>query len=366
MDMKITRHDLQWAASQGVITHRQADDVWALLERHLGNQAELDGAPDRDASHRPRFDAAHVAYYFGALLVIGAMGWFMTTAWEAYGGATLMAISVGYAICFVLAGRTLWDQGLRTPGGLLFTMAVCMTPLATYGFERAVNLWPQNDPGSYSGFHRWVNGGWFMMEIATIVAGLVAIRFRRFAFLMAPIAFTLWYMSMDLTPLVFGANDYSWHNREWVSVMFGLAMLLTAYLVDLRGKVGEDFAFWGYLFGLLAFWGGLSIMNSTSELSKFEYLLINVALIGLSVLLRQRAFIVFGTMGTMGYIGYLAFRVFQFSLMFPFVLTLIGILVIYLGVLYQRNGKAIESFARSQLPESVQQLVPPRARAAYQ
>jgi len=51
--------------------------------------------------------------------------------------------------------------------------------------------------------------------------------------------------------------------------------------------------------------------------------------------------------------------------MFPFALTLIGILVIYLGVLYQRNGKAIESFVRSQLPESVQQLVPPRARAAY-
>jgi hypothetical protein len=108
------------------------------------------------------------------------------------------------------------------------------------------------------------------------------------------------------------------------------------------------------------------MMNSASELSKLEYFLINVALIGLSVLLRQRAFIVFGAMGAMGYIGHLAFRVFENSLMFPFVLTMIGILVIYLGVLYQRNGKAIESFARSQLPESVQQLVPPRARAAYQ
>jgi hypothetical protein len=222
------------------------------------------------------------------------------------------------------------------------------------------------DPGTYSGFHVWVKGGWFAMEVATIAAGLVALRFRRFPFLTAPVAFALWYMSMDLTPLVYGQADYSWQQRELVSVLFGLAVLLAAYLVDLRGKVGEDFAFWGYLFGLLAFWGGLSMMNSASELSKFEYFLINVALIGLSVLLRQRAFIVFGAMGTMGYIGHLAFRVFENSLMFPFALTLIGILVIYLGVLYQRNGKAIESFARSQLPESVQQLVPPRARAAYQ
>ncbi len=363
--MKITRDDLQWAASQSLITPRQADDVWAALARRPGGQPDSHAGSERDPGHSPRFDGAHVAYYFGALLVIGAMGWFMTTAWEAFGGATLMAISIGYAICFVLAGRTLWDQnGLRIPGGLLFTMAVCMTPLATYGFERAVNLWPQSDPGSYSGFHMWVNGGWFMMEAATIVAGLAAIHFRRFAFLMAPIAFALWYMSMDLTPLVFGGTDYSWHNREWVSMLFGLAMLLAAYLVDLRGTVGEDFAFWGYLFGLLAFWGGLSMMDGASELSKFAYFGINLALIVLSVLLRQRAFIVFGSMGVMGYIGDLSYRVFKGSLMFPFVLTLIGILVIYLGVLYQRNSKAIDHL-RSQLPDAILQLVPQRARASY-
>jgi len=90
----------------------------------------------------------------------------------------------------------------------------------------------------------------------------------------------------------------------------------------------------------------------------------NIGLIALSVLLRQRAFIVFGSVGVMGYIGHLAYRVFEHSLLFPFVLTLIGILVIYLGVLYRRNSKAIDNFARSQLPESVQQLVLPRARAA--
>jgi hypothetical protein len=147
--------------------------------------------------------------------------------------------------------------------------------------------------------------------------------------------------------------------------LFGLAVLLGAYLVDLRGKVGEDFAFWGYLFGLLAFWGGLSVMNSTSELSKFEYFSINLVLIALSVLLRQRAFIVFGSFGVMGYIGHLAYRVFEHSLLFPFILTLIGILVIYLGVLYQRNGTVIDGFVRSQLPESMEQLVPPRVRAAH-
>ena len=79
---------------------------------------------------------------------------------------------------------------------------------------------------------------------------------------------------MDLTPLVFGRNEDSWDERKWVSLIFGLAMLLASYLADLRNRMRADFAFWGYLFGLLAFWGGLSSMNGGSELSKLVYCLI--------------------------------------------------------------------------------------------
>jgi hypothetical protein len=147
-----------------------------------------------------------------------------------------------------------------------------------------------------------------------------------------------------------------------VSVWFGLAMLFVAYWVDLRGRRRDDFAFWGYLFGLMAFWGGLSLMESDSQLSKFLYCLINIGLVGLSVLLRQRAFIVFGSLGVFGYLGYLAHSVFADSLLFPFALSLIGVLVIYLGVVYQKNGQRIELFAQTRLPAAVRRLVPARAR----
>jgi hypothetical protein len=202
------------------------------------------------------------------------------------------------------------------------------------------------------------------MELGTIVAGVVALRLRRFPFLTAPIAFSLWYMSMDLTPLLFGKGDFTWAERQWVSVWFGLGMMLVAYLVDLRGGARQDFAFWGYVFGLMAFWGGLSSMRSGSELAKMTYCLINVALIALSVLLCQRAFAVFGALGVLGYLGYLSYRVFRDSLAFPVVLSLIGILVIYLGVIYQKNSRAIEAFAHAHLPAAVRDLVPERARTS--
>lgn len=347
--MKITRDDLSRAA-EGLISHQQVEKLWEALGRITG------GAQ--------RFDAAHVAYYFGGLIVIGAMGWFVSTAWESFGGVGLFLIALAYAVCFVLAGRTLEQQGLRVPSGLLYTMAVCMTPLAVYGLERATGIWPQGDPGVYRGYYEWVKGGWFLMEVATIVAGLVALRVSRFPFLTAPIAFSLWFMSMDLTPLIFG-QGYLRDDRQWVSLWFGLAVLLAAYLVDLRNRTAEDFAFWGYTFGLLAFWGGLSLMEGGSEWSKFLYCLINLGLVAVSVVLRQRVFVVFGSLGVMGYLGHLSYRVFQDSLLFPFVLSLIGIFVIYAGVVYQKKSKVLEAFVQARLPETVRQLIPPRARASY-
>jgi len=341
--MKISEEDFNWAASKGLISAEQAATVWKALE-------------NRDSA-KPQFDMAHVAYYFGALIVISAMGWFMTQAWERFGGGGIFLISTVYALCFILAGRTLWfKENLKVPGGLLFTMAVCMTPLAVYGLERLTGIWPQGDPGIYRDYHIWVKGSWFLMEIGTILAGLITLKFVRFPFLTAPIAFSLWYMSMDLTPLLFGKTDFSWDERLWVSLWFGLAVLLASYFIDRRTK--EDYAFWLYLFGMLAFWGGLSSMDSKSELNKFLYCLINVGLMLLSVLLDRRVFIVFGALGVFGYLGHLAQVVFKDSLMFPFALTLLGLAIIYLGIQYQRNREGIERAIHNLVPQSLRKLLP--------
>lgn len=346
--MKITREDLQWAVRQQLLAPGHDEALWRALE-------------NRQAG-RPRFDAANVAYYAGALIVIGAMGWFMTKAWENLGGWGIATVAAAYGILFIFAGRMLWDRlGLRVPGGLLFTMAVGMTPLCTYGVLRALELWPQGDPGDFRGFHFWIKGSWFTLEIATVLAGLVALRFRRFPFLTAPIAVALWYLSMDLFPLLMGAGDHDWEVRKWISICFGLVMLTGAYAVDLRGR-GEDFAFWTYLFGLLAFWGGLSLMNSNSELGKFLYALVNLGLIGLSLVLRRPMFVVFGALGVTGYIGHLAYRVFEDSMLFPFALTFLGLAIIALGVVYQRNRGQLEQLAATRLPARWLALLPPRAR----
>lgn len=341
--MNISKKDLEKAAGQGLLSAEQVDQLWRRLEANHAQQ--------------PHLSAAHVAYYFGAMIVIGAMGWFMNLAWENLGGPGIFVIATVYALCFGLLGRSFWKQtALQIPGGLLVTMAVCMVPLAVYGLERWTGFWPQTDPGNYRDFHDYVKGSWLIMELATILAGAIALQFVRFPFLTAPIAFSLWYMSMDLTPILFGVDYLSWDQRKLVSVCVGLFMLLISYLIDRRTE--KDCAFWGYLFGMLAFWGGLSLMDGGDEWSKAVYCLINVGLVLVSVLLERRVFIIFGALGVFGYLGHLSYRVFQNSFVFPFVLTAVGLGIIYLGVQYQKHGETIQRFILGHLPPSLLKHLP--------
>jgi hypothetical protein len=151
-------------------------------------------------------------------------------------------------------------------------------------------------------------------------------------------------------------------ERSLVSACFGAVIVLAAYSGDLRNRLADDFAFRGYLFGLLAVWGGLSSVEAASGFSSFLYRLVNVGLIGCSLLLEQRTFLVFGALGVCGYIGHLAYHPFRDSVAFPFVLSLAGVLVIYLGVLYQRHHGDIERLFWANLPGPLRDLVPSRVR----
>jgi hypothetical protein len=352
--MHFTEQDLRAAVAAGAL---DADRLNPLLAFLSGRAALSAVAP------APRFDLAHLLWYAGALIVMGAMGLFSTLAFSAMGGAALTVTALVYALGFAIAGHYLWHhKNLRVPGGLLIAIAVSMAPLAVYGIQDAMGLWGEfGRPGSMRDFYVWIKGSWVWMEVAAIIAALIALWRYRFPFLVMIIAFALWFMSMDVTPWIFGRVEFTWDERRIVSLWFGLAVLVVAYLVDRRER-GGDFAFWLHLFGLMTFWGGLSLTNSGSEIGKLIYAFINIGLLMMSVLLGRRVYAVFGTLGIAGYLGHLSYKVFRDSMMFPFALSLIGIAVIALGLVYHRNQAAIAAWIEANIPESVRRLRPAHAR----
>jgi hypothetical protein len=142
----------------------------------------------------------------------------------------------------------------------------------------------------------------------------------------------------------------------WESVVFGLTMLVVAYCIDRRTK--DDFAFWLYLFGVVAFWSGLTLMDSTGPWPRLVYCLINIGLLAVSTFLHRRVFAVFGSFGVALYLGYLAFSLFKDSLMLPVALTGIGLAVIAAAIAYQKNRSSVDGLVIGMLPEGLRRLSP--------
>ena len=341
--MEISRQVLGDAVQEGLLSAGQAEQLWAFA-----------GAR---AAATPGFQVTHILYYLGGLLAIGAMTLFMTLGWETFGGWGLLGTALAYAaIGLWLTEYFLRRMHLPIPAGITATFVVVLTPLAVYGLQSALGWWAAGPV--YREHHLFdADWRWILAEFATLGVGAVMLWRYRLPFLVMPIAVTLWYMSMDFVPFLAGEFDADWQLRKTVTLWFGLLMLALAFWVDVRTRHGQDFAFWLYLFGGLAFWCGLTLLFPDSELGRFGYLCLNLALIAAGAVLGRRVLAVLGGLGAAGYIGHLAYDVFEDSVLFPFVLTAVGLGVVLLGIQWQRREESIARRLRGLLPAPLRELV---------
>jgi hypothetical protein len=339
--MRISRQLLDEAVDEKIINAKQAESLFQFLK---SKSDEL-----------PGFNFTHILYYFGGLLAIGAMTLFMNLGWETFGGWGIFVLCILYGVLGISLTTVLRRKNLHIPAGICVTFVICLTPLAIYGLQQAMGWWP--DASVYRDYHIYIQWNWIFMEFGTLAVGVILFWIYRYPFIVMPIAVTLWYMSMDLASMIGQEEGFNWELRSLVSMYFGLGVILLAFWVDVRSGPQKDYAFWLYIFGVLAFWCGLSWQDSDSEFSKFIYMCINLLLMGFGVLLQRKVFVVFGTLGTIGYFGHLAWQVFADSPFFPVILTAIGALVIYLGTLWHKNEAALTRRVQSILPKPLRDSI---------
>lgn len=340
--MKINMTDLNHARDAGIISADQADQLWDFWAQQEGSSG---------------LSLVNLLYYAGAVVAMLAVTWFIGLSIEDWSGLAVAGLAAGYGAVFMAAASMLKRRYNKPlPAGLCASVAICLTPLFVFGLQWEVGLWGDDDPMSYRDFYHWISGGWFAMEIATIIVGIAVYRHFRIAFILLPVFWTAWFMSMDLTPILFGSDDVIAQPHQWVSVMFGLALLGISWFLDIRHK--EDVAFWGYLFGMVTFWGGLSAMESDSEIAKFFYFLINVSLMVAAIYFRRHIFLILGAVGAIGYLGHAAYNLFPDSQLFPLALAVIGLLIILSGISLHKHRERLTEMMETHLPAFLIHLRP--------
>jgi hypothetical protein len=357
----MTHAELSALRDAGIITEAKRAEIEAFF---AGRETSSAAAP------APRFDLTHLLWYGGALIIIGAMGLFTTDAFNKMGGMALVVCGVIYAVALLFAGNYFWfKRDLRIPGGLLVAAAVSMVPMIVYGIQDHFDLWKyaQGDPGQYKNVFPYIHGSWIYMEVATVIAAVLAIMRYRFPFILLIAGVALWFMSMDLAIWFIpktDANNYSydWDIRRAVSMWFGLALMIAAWAYELWRSRAPDMMFWIHIAGALAFWGGLSLHDGGTAFTKFLYLLINVALLAWSLFIDRRIFAVVGAFGVAGYLGYLANDVFEDMIGFSFALSAIGLAIIFAGLWLNKHRAQMSKGLSESLPAGMRKLRPADVR----
>ena len=253
--MQIQKQDLNNAVEKQIINTEQAQQLWTFWLNEQQNIAS--------------FRFIHVWYYLGGLLALSAMSLFITLGFMKFGGSAIVSLSILYSVIVFFLAKYFKKHQFHIPAGICATFLVALIPLGIYGLQDAMGMW--NNDYSYADYYHWIDQRWIWLEIGTLIGGLVWFYYFRYPFLLMPIALTVWYMSMDYADLMYhklNEADYVdwWKFRKYVSICFGIILLLISLRVDFAPKRNRyDYAFWLYLFGTIAFWGGLSSLNSDSE-----------------------------------------------------------------------------------------------------
>ena len=351
--MQFDEKDLILAQNKGVISTdiflKLLNFLVELHEDEIPVQNKSGSETKRSISgDKKKFTIENFLYYFGAMIIISAMGWFLGNVWEAFGHGGLFVISLAYFALFTFIGNVLWKSGKTTPGGLLFTCAVSIVPLAVWAFESLTGIMPK-ELKDYSDFHVLIRFGWIFMEIATVAVGLTFIKYRKFPFLTLPVCYALWYLSMDIVPFCIGQTvEPTWGMRNFATAVFAILMIGFALKYDKKSE--EDFSKWLYIFGGTMLWlviGSVMLQYKlNNEVAYFTTAVINFIFMVFSVIVQRRIFMVWGAIGFWGYIAHLAYKIFSDSPLFPFVLVLFGLGVIFSGIYYSKNYEAIEQKLR--------------------
>ena len=242
MRLSLSEEKLDAAVRAGVLDAEQARALWGFL-------ADTGGASHETA----RFKMAHLLYYFGGLIAIGAISVFITVAWEAFGAWPLLLLGVAMGLLgYALARRFIEVDRQPIAAGTMAALLITAVPMTVFALQHVLGFWAGDL--SYADYHRWIDWRWLMMEFATLAAGAVVLWRFRLPFAMLPIAVTLWYLSMDLAAFLAQDSD-GWFSDPSANGQVGIwgALLslvgLGAYLVS--RKLRRDWA--GALIGLLPF-----------------------------------------------------------------------------------------------------------------
>lgn len=305
-------------------------NIKALAAQKAITREEIVAAYDEgagvDSILTKKLGIAEILYYIGGAIVFLGITILISQNWTILSFPTKLAATLGAAIAAYVVGllfsRT---EKLETVGSAFYFISALVLPVGLgVAFDHA-----GFDTGS-AGVQSLISGialGFFLLSYAA---------FRKSMFTLFSVLFGTWFFFAFTNFLVNGNPLFDWRFFAYRTLLVGLSYILIGYAF----AKGEKFSLSGFLygFGILGFLGAALALGgwSPAENVFWEIIFPGLALATLfvSVHLKSKSFLTFGSLFLMAYILKITGEYFTNSLGWPFALVLAGLMLIAVGYLY--------------------------------
>ncbi len=254
----------------------------------------------------------------GGIFVFAGLGVFIAMNWEAMNTMARIVITLGSGLAaFVLALYASKDDRGRRFTAPLYLMAAALQPV-----------------GILVAFDEFSSGGdWHLAALVTALVmtaqqGLAFREKRDSVLLFTTILFSLWAMTTAL--------DMLQVDEDFIATLLGASTVgLCAGLA--RTAYHGVTPFW-YFAGSVAFFIGLFALLDGS-IAELLFLFTACAGVYLSIVVRSRVLLFVSTVAILAYVSYFSAEHFSDSLGWPFVLILLGLLLIGLSAAAMRINR---------------------------
>ena len=324
----------------------------SLIDLFYQNENELKQVPT----------VVKVFYYIGGFIMLCAMVALMSDTVQHSTYAMILMLGTLYAGLFLGVGEFLWRKNEKLPAGILYFLFIAAIGLIVMDIEKMTGFFPHfSDMDKIPNYWDLCRFPVIVLSTLTIIANTVLQRFRNVSLLAVPTIFCSYAIYMTIIDFIYGYKNITDKIFFTSNMIFGAGVGIVGFIKDRLAKA--DYSKWMYFVGALGFFMFAMLLLDELNIGVWQDQLIcfilSLIYIFIGLMIQRKQFSIIGILGVIEYIMYLEFdNIEHNTTLLTSVVLVTGLIILYAGVIYNKNVDKLRGFIESKLPGKIRKYLP--------
>lgn len=303
-----------------------------------------------------------VFYYIGGFIMLCTMTMLMSHTIQNSTYLMIMLLGTLYATLFFGVGEFLWRKNEKLPAGILYFLFIAAFGFIVMDIEKMTGFFPHfSDMDKISNYWDLCRFPLLVLSSLTIIANTILQKYRPVSLLALPTIFCSYLIYITFIDFIYGWRNITVKIINISHLIFSIGLITVAFVKDRLTKV--DYSKWMYFFGAIGIFTFTltSLVDSNWELWQYQLVIFILSLIYILIdlLIKRKPFSIIGVLGVIECIIYLEFsNIENGTILLTSVVLITGLIILCVGVIYNKNMDKLQGFIESKLPEKVKIYLP--------